>query len=273
MIDAFLILDKETGEILFERVYHEGMRERLKTDQLSSIALSLRFMAQDRLRRKNVIKVAGHKWAYYEWMSLVFVMISDYNEKNSWLKGKLLLLKKKLQDIFQEFLDSNPMMAYSLKVLLLHPEINKTFSRVLDDTVDSWITAERMAEEAKSMDILEVFQQVISILYDELPEDRKREFRDSFLMILDKYKIRIDLRGDDFNIIDMKLYLNNHRKLRVFLSEVLFHLLTLVKENLDAIRFKEVLYSVSIVVRKEIKRVNSYNLYKYIMLPFLKILD
>ncbi|MCD6380914.1 MAG: hypothetical protein J7L50_01130 [Candidatus Odinarchaeota archaeon] len=272
MIDAFLILDKETGEVLFEKVYDEGMRERLKADQLSSIALSLRFMAH-RLRRRNVIKVAGHKWAYYEWMNLLFVMISDYNEKNSWLKGKLLFLKKKLQDIFQEFLDSNPMMAYPLKALILHPEISKTFSRILDDTVDSWITAEKMAEEAKSMDILEVFQQVMSILYDELPEDQKKDFRDTFLKILDRYKIRIDLRGDNFNIIDMKLYLNDHRKLRVFLSEVLFHLLTLVKKCSDAIKFKEVLYTVSLVVRKEIKRVNSYNLYKYIMLPFLKILD
>ncbi|MHA1505655.1 MAG: hypothetical protein ACTSR0_00475 [Candidatus Asgardarchaeia archaeon] len=52
-----------------------------------------------------------------------------------------------------------------------------------------------MAEEAKSMDILEVFQQIISILYDQLPEDQKKDFRENFLMILDRYKIRVDLRG------------------------------------------------------------------------------
>ncbi|MHA1505656.1 MAG: hypothetical protein ACTSR0_00480 [Candidatus Asgardarchaeia archaeon] len=63
MIDAFFILDKETGEILFERVYYEKMKYSLKTDQLSSIALSLRFMTQDRFKRKNVIKAAGRKWA------------------------------------------------------------------------------------------------------------------------------------------------------------------------------------------------------------------
>lgn len=271
MIYGVLILDKDRGTALIKRFYQKLSFD---LDLLPSFVSALWVFSDKGLADKSGrdmsenIKIseeraAGYRWIYLADRKLLFVFITDFKEKSTWLRNKLIFLKEEFYNFFPE-LKNNPDRILRLKGNVM--EFWEQFNAVLDEHIKAWSTVELVTKDAKIFDILEVYQQILPPLYVLLDEHGKNLFFTKYEKIVEKYNIVINIRENYFNLLGINVSNVSQNQVKRFLASLLDELVDIVKAEVSEDRlvayFRKEIFP---AIKREINRISAYRLTKDII--------
>jgi len=263
VIYGFFIIDKKRGTSLVSRKYADFG---INVEILPSFVSALWIFSEKELLKKGEVneeRLAGYKWIYSALGDILFLIIADPSDRTSWLKSNIELIKT-------EFLRKYPELAENqskLEEWTLTPSKWTEFEKIVDEYLNIWTKIERNTEIAKIYDIVEIYQKIMSPLFNSLPEEVKVEFMKRYTQLVKKLDPTFNAHNFDFLLLQLDRF--SYRRVKTFLKKTLFILVSIFNESLpEETRFEVLKRHIYPIVKSELKRLSTYKLFES-LIPLL----
>ena len=264
MIRAVLIVDVDRAVALVQRVYREiGINAELLQSFVSALWVFVEkgLVQSDDLEKPYLLteeKIGITRWLYLRDNKLLFVIIAEEIDNPAWLRKKVEILR---DEFYKEF----PEMEVNQEVELQNWDTNyekwQEFEGTIDTLVNEWTTAEEVTYDAAVLDILEVYQQLISPLLKAVPDSVLSGVIDKIVALADENNINLRITGKNINLLDTNFNQFSTDGAKHFLVKLFDYLLSVVRENSNKTEFENLLRKkIFPVIRKEITRIHDYEL-------------
>jgi len=266
MIHGFFIIDKKSGIALISKLYTEiGVNPEI----LPSFVSALWLFSEKELTKKGKIneeKLAGYKWVYSAEGDLIFLLITDLSDRSSWLRFKLEHLK---EEFFKMFPNAKENQREYLDKYVVVQKTWQPFGKVVDEALSDWGIAEKNIEMAKILDILDVYQKIITPLYMHLTDEGKQKVQELYRTLKDELKLDL---ADEFNIEmhDQKIMEAPYKKVKELFNMLLPEIINILIKD-SSIEYARWLLRISVfpIIRSEMSRITIYRLTENIMYSIL----
>ena len=264
MFYAIFIVDKDSGFPLVERIYKDlGMESEL----ISAFISALWILLENTMKVSNdAVKsemIAGSRWAYLKDRRLLFVAITVKNYNPKWLE-------EQLQYIRNLFLEKYPEINNNMDEILNSSRGDNShwidFGSELDELVKNWEESNKRAYVAQILDLLEIYQQLISIISRELVSESREILAKKVDELANLFDVTLRTEGMPLNFKDRIDYYNaSYNDVRVFLMRLFDEAFNLLRNTKDWETFVSIIRKrMYPVVKREIARIDIYDLEKNI---------
>lgn len=253
-----MIINKESGISLIQKNFTDvGFKQELVPSFISAV---WQFAETEVSKGRGIdeIDMGGFKWVYLADQQLLFVFIAEPSDRISWLKKQLAHIKDEFYKLYPELKDNQQNV---LQTWMGNREKWVAFENVLEDLVSSWEKAGRVSIKARAMDILEVYEKIISPLSYILPPDLRNIFLTKANDLAKKRRIEYQVSGVPPDILGLGTTSYGYIKIRRYVMELFDMLFTILKNNVNQNKLREVLSEkVYPLIIKEWKRIRTYGL-------------
>ena len=264
MIHGCMVIDKKRGIPLVKRFYSDIGT---KTDLFSSFISAMWQFAEKEIGLKKglkILKMGGYKWTYLSHNDLLFVIISDPSERDSWAKAQLEYIK---EELFKEYPDLEENADSILQNWDGDLSQWKSFEGTIDELLLSWEKIPKVATSVRIMDVLEVFQKLIMAIFPNLSPWKKRETIDFISNIANKEKLNLvvtDLGIDLLSINPLNSTYSKVKRVSKLIFRKLFDDYVESINNYDKLLIQ--LHSnIYPIIKDEWKRIRTYGLDKFLV--------
>ena len=264
MIRAVLIVDVDRAVALVQRVYREiGINAELLQSFVSALWVFVEkgLVQSDDLEKPFLLteeKIGITRWLYLRDNKLLFVIIAEEIDNPMWLRKKVEILR---DEFYKEFPEMELNQESELQKWDENYEKWQEFESTIDTLVNEWSTAEEVTYDAAVLDILEVYQQLLSPLLKAVPDIKVQEVIDKIISMADENNLNLRISGKNINLLDTNFNQFSTDGAKHFLATLFDYLLTVVRENLDKDDFENLLRKkIFPIIRKEIARIHDYDL-------------
>lgn len=150
-------MEKNSCRILY---YKQMGKIRIDENLLSGFLTALYGFAKGELKESGIenIDMGGIRWVYYDDKGVLYVSASEKEDSAEMLKQQLLAIS----DAFSQFFN----ISQDFEELKWDGNIHKfnPFGEVLDQLINDWEKAKRVQNAAALMDLLDVYQAIITAL-------------------------------------------------------------------------------------------------------------
>ena len=264
MIRAILIVDVDRAVALVQRVYREiGINAELLQSFVSALWVFVEkgLVQSDDLDKPFLLteeKIGITRWLYLRDNKLLFVIIAEEIDNPIWLRKKVEILRDEFYKEYPEMRDNQEeeLMAWDANY-----EKWQEFESTIDTLVNEWSTAEEVTYDAAVLDILEVYQQLLSPLFKAVPDEVLQETVDKIIALADEYNINLKITGKTMNLLDTNFNQFSTDGAKKFLAKLFTYLLSVIHNNATQGDFENLIRKkIFPVIRKEITRIHDYNL-------------
>lgn len=264
MIHGCMIIDKKRGIPLVKRFYSDIGT---KTDLFSSFISAMWQFAEKEIGLKKglkVLKMGGYKWTYLSHNNLLFVIISDPSERDSWVKAQLEYIKI-------EFFKLYPELEENADTILENWDGDltkwKAFEKTIDELLLSWEKIPKVASSVRTMDVLEVFQKLLMALFPRLSPWNKKDCIEYISELAEKEKLDIIVTEIGIDLLSINPLNTSYGKVKR-VSKLIFK--KIFDDYVESINNYEKLLkylhsNLYPTIKEEWKRIRTYGLDKFLI--------
>ncbi len=157
LLYSIFIIEKSSGRVVFSKQFGKII---IDENLLSGFLTALYGFASGELDQTGIenIDMGGIRWVYYENKGVLYVSASEKEDTSEMLKSQLMGIGETFSEYFN--IDTN------FEELQWDGNMHKFsgFKEILDQLINDWEKAKRVQDAAALMDILDVYQQIITAL-------------------------------------------------------------------------------------------------------------
>lgn len=264
MIHGCMIIDKKRGIPLVKRFYSDIGT---KTDLFSSFISAMWQFAEKEIGLKKglkILRMGGYKWTYLSYNDLLFVIISDPSERDSWVKAQLEYIKV-------EFFKAYPELEENANKILQNWDGDlsqwKPFEGTIDELLLSWEKIPKVAASVRMMDVLEVFQKLVMAIFPNLSPWKKKEAIEYITELAKKEKLDIIVTDIGVDLLSINPINSTYSKVKR-VSKLIFG--KLFDDYVESINNYDKLIAqlhsnIYPIIKEEWKRIRTYGLDKFLI--------
>ncbi|MFX1450762.1 MAG: hypothetical protein ACFFCM_07970 [Promethearchaeota archaeon] len=157
MMYSIFIIEKNSGRVVFSKQFGKIV---IDENLLSGFLTALYGFASGELDQTGIenIDMGGIRWVYHDSRGVLYVSASEKEDSSEMLKSQLMAIGDSFSEYFN--IESN------FEELKWDGNMHKFsgFKEILEQIINDWEKAKRVQEAAALMDLLDVYQQIITTL-------------------------------------------------------------------------------------------------------------